>query len=343
MPGYSLSLYSRDMTRSLSQTLFDQSCHECDYPFHRFDMVLTVHGDRVCEPCARRDYWRCECDQWVPDTEYNCPDCGDDAEPEEGRCDCGSCDYDDDDDDDLINSYSYAPYLEFHGEGPVFLGLEVEVSTRHGDRGDLARTAVDHLGGMGCLKEDGSIGDGFEIVTQPMTWEYARESFPWRMFNALESDGADAAASCGIHVHVSRDGFDSPAHIYKWLQLIYRNQDQVQTLARRESDQWAAFTEDHKADAKHHAKGSKDAERYRAVNVTNDDTFEVRVFASSLDACQIQAALAFVAAGVEYTRHLSVPQIVTGGWDWAAFYAWIAQHDTYAALTAELEDLECVS
>lgn len=331
------------MTQSLHRTLFDQSCVGCDYPFHQFEMVPTVHGERVCGPCARRDYWQCDrCEEWVPDAEYDCPNCGD--ESDEGRCDCGSCYYDDDDDDsDLINSYSYSPYLEFHGEGPVYLGLEVEVSTQYGDRGDLARTAVDHLGDMGCLKEDGSIGDGFEIVSQPMSWEYARESFPWRMFDRLESDGADAARSCGIHVHVSRAGFDGPSHVYKWLKLIYRNQAQVQTLARRESDQWAAFTEEHRAAAKDYAKGDQDADRYQAVNVTNDDTFEVRVFASSLDARQIQAALAFVAAGVEYTRSLSVPQIVAGGWDWPAFYAWTAQHETYRALTAELENLSCVS
>jgi hypothetical protein len=121
------------------------------------------------------------------------------------------------------------------------------------------------------------------------------------------------------------------------MKFIHRNRPHVTALARRDDSQWAQFHDDDRAAVKDYAKGHHGDHRYRAINTLNPDTFELRVFASSLDVGQVLAALGFAAASVEYTRHLSVPDIVhRDAWGWPAFIAWIAERPEYTALAEEL-------
>ena len=88
------------------------------------------------------------CATLIPDGEY-CEDCY----PEE-EYDDGYSDY------DLIHSWDYTPSLQFHGEGPLFLGIELEMSAPWGRRDDTARIAQEYLGDLGYLKSDGSWSTG---------------------------------------------------------------------------------------------------------------------------------------------------------------------------------------
>jgi hypothetical protein len=210
----------------------------------------------------------------------------------------------------------------------------MELELNYAD-GQCAQIASQELGQLGYLKEDCSLADGFEIVTHPMTHEYASESFPWSMLRDLRCAGADADGA-GMHVHVNRDAFDGPAHVYRWMQLIYRNADGVSGVARRRSYEWASFSHAKRPNLKASAKGDRDGERYSAINVQNWATFEVRVFAASLDTQEVRAALDLVAASVEYTRHLTVPVILAGGWTWDAFRTWVDARPEYSALSEEM-------
>lgn len=86
--------------------------------------------------------------------------------------------------------------------------------------------------------------------------------------------------------------------------LLYRNRDQVIALARRRSDEYAAFTDENWRKAKYSAVGARGDSRYRAINTRNEHTFELRIFASSLVAQAVAAALGLAAASMEYTRTL---------------------------------------
>jgi hypothetical protein len=295
----------------------------CDEPSPSDDVVTTANDDDICQRCRRRSYWQCDsCDAWNHDDDSRCGNgCSDASE--------------------LIHDYYYKPYPEFHGSGPLFLGVEIEIHTPYGVGDDVcADIATSHLGELGYLKEDESIGGGFEVVSHPMSYDWALTNFPWTMLPDLRKAGCSTSSSTGLHVHVSRAGFDSACHVFKWMKFIYRNRGRVTRLARRSSTQWAAFTDEDRRAVKHFAKGVQ-GERYRAINTGNDDTFELRVFASSLDIGDVQAALALASASIEYTRQLSLPQIFAGGWDWPEFADWVNSRPQYAPLREQMEVLAC--
>ncbi|RDI45303.1 amidoligase family protein [Nocardia mexicana] len=331
-------------------------CEACD--LYAADGADTATGGIVCAGCEP-DY--STCDQCllparelreVDNGAWVCDDCAGDFHS------CDIC-------DDLTTSYDYCnhcvpqrrhlhdyyykPAPVFHGDEQPYLGLELEIETDGYGFDDCVDLANARLGSLGYLKQDGSICCGFELVTHPMSYRYAIERFPWDLLPELASRGAHADGDVGIHVHVSRAGFASPTHVYRWMKFVYRNERHATALARRCSDQWASFAPDARAGigdlAKGHPqRGLGNLGRFQAINTLPEHTFEVRIFASSLDPQQVQAALAFVAASVAYTRTLTSGDIARRrGWEWTAFVTWLRGRPEYAPLLAELEDLACAS
>lgn len=302
-------------------------CDDCDNRCHGTERVEG--GNEICSSCHHDDYHECEdCCTLIRWNEDYCASCALDHPSH-----------------DEIRSYDYKPEPVFHGQGPLFLGLELELKTPSHSLVDSVEAAVEELGDLGYLKDDSSIGGcGFELVCHPMDFTYARTEFPWSLLPRLRLLGAYTDDEVGIHVHVSRAGFDSPAHMYRWMKFVYRNQDPVTVLARRDTSKWANFGTRTRERMAGYARGDRGGLRYEAINVRPDDTFELRVFASSLHRQQVLAALAFADASVEYTRGLSAAQIARRrGWEWSAFTAWITTRPQYAALSAELKELACAS
>lgn len=247
-----------------------------------------------------------------------------------------------------VFNYSFLPNpLVFRGEGPLYLGmeLETEVNDLRANVSDAAEIANEHLGEIGYLKEDGSIDYGFEIVTTPMSYPYFLEHFPFDMLTKLQEIGCRTTRGTGIHVHVSKAAF-TPVHAYKWLKFWHRNREQVEAFARRDSAQWAQFSRDDRRRVKFYCKGQYNRNdegrtygppRYSAINVLPPYTYEVRVFRSSLSPRRVRATLGLVAASVAYTRELTPAAISAGGWDWAALTKWVRrQSGTYPDLFREL-------
>jgi hypothetical protein len=307
-------------------------CYYCDRTTPAHETTTTVEGDEVCDACLSRHCWRCdECDEWNSKGEDYCRNgC---IHP--GSCTCDTCiGY-----SPLIHDYDYQPVPVFHGAGPLFLGIEIELHTRDGLLDESAGIAIAHLGELGYLKEDDTIGVGFEVVAHPMSYDWALSHFPWTMLDQLRRNGCSTSPSTGLHVHVSRAGFASAAHTFRWMKFIYRNREHVTRIARRESAQYAAFDDNDRRAIKQYATGDHHGPRNAAINVRNVDTIELRIFASSLDASEVQAALALTAASIEYTRALSVADVAAGGWDWPAFAAWVAHHPRYQPLHDQIQAL----
>lgn len=322
-----------------------EACEACDLPVPtwarvhvRLDDGPAIYGAQ----CADRELEYChECDSWFrpePDRQFHCLSRR-----------------------SLIHNYSYTPSLEFRatpddGPAPLFgeldrrryLGMELEVLWHQGqDELRAAEHAYERAGtDLIYLKEDGSV-DGWEMVTHPMTYRWAMESFPWPMLQELDEMGGATSPSVGIHVHVAKAAFARASHDYRWLMFWHRNQVPLIKLARRNSTEWAAFNPDDRRNLVKIAKkdpGMRHLGRYRAINTTPEHTYEVRVFRSSLNVQKVQASLGLVDATVEYARLLDAQKVIKGaGWEWPTFARWVkAQGDLYLPLYKEMTRLELV-
>lgn len=328
-----------DNCTSCTRSMYSRTtCDHCGRPGSYYDMRSATVGE-ICSDCAGNEFWECaNCEYLIRSGDY-----------------CGDCeeDYGEAEDSGEVHGYNYTPDPNFLGEGPVYLGFELEISTPRGSLDAIAsgvNAALNH-GDWGYLKEDSSIaGAGFEIVTHPMSHDWSSRHFPWDILDDLKRDGCAANPdSNGLHVHVSRDGFSGPAHVLRWLQMFYDSRERVIKIARRNTDEWASWhgSNSDTYNAKRHAKGSTAGHRYSAINVQNRHTFEVRAFGSTLDKTELRAALDLVAASVEYTREITAAVDVDvdddAAWDafadsdtyraaWDAFAAYVAERDTYLAL-----------
>ncbi len=113
--------------------------------------------------------------------------------------------------DRTIQDYCYKPEPIFYGEGPRYFGVELEIdgggedSYHAQELMEIANARRPHA----YCKHDGSLEDGFEIVTHPMTLDYHMNDMPWKavMEKARElSYWSHQAGTCGLHVQVSRAG-----------------------------------------------------------------------------------------------------------------------------------------
>lgn len=85
-----------------------------------------------------------------------------------------------------INSYNYKPELIFYGSGKLFYGVELEIDnggSYDGNAGTLLDIANCDSTHMYC-KYDGSVSNGFEMVSHPMSLDYHINHMDWlEIFN----------------------------------------------------------------------------------------------------------------------------------------------------------------
>lgn len=338
------------------------NCVTCDEEHPRGEMRTIRSRSRgnvmLCDSCE--NYWQ-QCAHcrymWDPSEEEYCcnpsPD-GNDSFYED--CGCSECRSVRNRRPRVIQNYSFKPEPDFRAIGPevrirsgrterpadgtAYMGFELEVEC-DSRKMDTAALLQEELGDVAYLKEDGSIRNGFEIVTHPMTLEYAMERFNWKAIRKFRRDARiDTSSNCGLHVHVSKAAFDSPSHEYRWLLFWHRNQVAMRILADRDSS-YAAYNLDHRSQFKDVVKGTAyGTERYSAINTQNPHTHEVRVFASTLYINRLQAALQLVDATVEYTRALASSKVMKdGGFSWHEFVMWLSERASrYGQLVVRIRD-----
>jgi hypothetical protein len=301
-----------------------------------------------CQYCTDNNYVYCQdCDQ------YHCDECYSQCESGIGRS---------------VHDYSYRPTPLFHAlDGEIenaprvtheinkvsrtyakvpFMGLEVEVECRGGS--STYRQGAELLGehpdfrDLVYLKTDGSLQYGFEIVTHPMTLGWAMQNFPWRGFAELSHLGFDAwdTNTCGLHIHVSRDGFQSESHQARFVHFIVRNAAFMEFLAGRSNSRWSSFDRSQLRDIKEKVRRACNSDRYLAVNLQNQSTLEVRIFRSSLNTARIKMCMQLVHAVIRYTDNLTARDFVQGkAFTDGAFVEWIKQNtDTYSILAEYLKE-----
>lgn len=288
--------------------------------------LLMTDGDYICNECFETgDY-------------YICDDCGDVIDPDTEsviiRSDSSVCCEDcasehTDPNEEYIHEYSYSPRILFNeGEelnsypkkGERYFGLEIETECT----GDI--TEVIENEDYYWATDDSSIqclqgGCAAEIVTQPTTFK-AWHNYSDTFFDALENN-CDTNTSCGLHIHVNRDSV-SDETIEKAILFISKHYEKVTIFADRlmcNICSYAGNNLEHYKDFYPNSKSVKEEinivkrgkdnvrHKYLAINTLHKNTYEFRIFNSTVDKDRILAYIEFVEALLEYCSESNFLQI----------------------------------
>jgi len=234
---------------------------------------------------------------------------------------------------ELIKPYHYKPKPQFKttnrkqnsenylfNNQKTFFGFELEVVTENANTiKPVAEMVQNSLKKNAYLKQDGSLEEmGFEIVSEPMSFNYFTQELDFEFLNILREnnflswDAKRVGVSCGIHIHISKLGFNGNSHIWKFTNLILENKKQWVEMSGRNSRQWSNYDKNLTPIIPVlHKKASQP--RYVAVNLTNEHTIEVRLFRGSLNETRFKSAFELVSGAVEYTRQLSLNALKNDG------------------------------
>ena len=201
-----------------------------------------------------------------------------------------------------------------------FFGVECEVETNRETPSDICQQVQDCFGSFVALKSDGSLNNGFEIVSAPATFEY-HKSGVWEPFFP-ENDGpgkhlsAWTTDTAGMHVHMSCGGM-LPLSIGKLYKFINDpvNKSHIEKFAGRSSS-WAEF------DTRPASPSLILRNTFRgAVNLnTHKGTFEVRIFRGNVSRKGVYRNIEFVQATANFASQSSIRNLA-----WSDFVAWIQQ------------------
>ena len=214
----------------------------------------------------------------------------------------------------------------------AFVGVELEIEAGHADRWTLSDKVDAIMGGLATCETDGSLNDGFEIITQPATVAAYVKGFKLDELTAmLDAEGAKShdTSTCGLHVHYSRAALGASEQARdmvcaKILVLMDKFTDQLVKFARRDwtisrwAPKYAGFNAEGEQSTKKllgKYKPCKDSgDRYHALNLTNTATIEFRIFRGTLNPLALRATVELVEALVEYCKTHTTPEVQAATW-----------------------------
>jgi hypothetical protein len=106
-----------------------------------------------------------------------------------------------------------------------YMGVELEVEATHGEINRVvAERLIALMGDFAVIKHDGSLVNGFEIVSAPATFEEHYRGWA-KVFRPDDGKGRLNLASwnsprCGMHVHMSREAIP-PLHLARMMSFVY--------------------------------------------------------------------------------------------------------------------------
>lgn len=279
------------------QSLFCVCCGERIHP----DQNAGDDDTPLCRECREQYYVVCEnCGRLIEESHvyYH--------ESDEALCsDC----YQKKQEQSIIHDYYYKPEPIFYGEDSRYFGVELEID-EGGESSANAGKIVEIANGTDervYCKHDGSLNDGFEIVTHPMTLSYHMEVMPWKgmLSKAVQMDYlSHQSGTCGLHIHVNRTALGNSEStqeevIARLLYFFEKNWEELLKFSRRTQAQlasWAArygYREKPKEILDNVKQGYGNG-RYSCINLQNRNTVEFRIFRGTLKYSTLIATLQLV-------------------------------------------------
>lgn len=281
--------------------------HECSWCG---DEVETGATCSCQDRCPRCDYCTddCEC--------THCDRCDEPYYAEE----CPNC-------ETVILEHNYRiqryfdaiPEMTEATKKTLYLGVELEVEAKEG-KFDAARTFTKHSGTKDwCItKSDGSLDDGFEVVTVPAHLPEHQKRWPELLTVLRETCTSWKNKTTGLHVHLSK-AFFTQYEIAKFVLFINAEETRryIVTLAGRTSPEYARIKKKYGYDVLDDSSG-----RYQAVNLENSLTIEVRIFKGTLNEEHMLAYVEFCDALARWVKINSLSECN----NWAAFMSFVEKN-----------------
>lgn len=201
----------------------------------------------------------------------------------------------------------------------VYLGCELEYETNNRSRAQIQVGKLMH--GHALMKSDGSIRNGFEIVTCPATLDIHLDVFK-KFYDNIPKD-LKIEKNVGMHVHVSRKPL-SQLTIGKMTEFLNRidNKDFIHHIAGRIDNSYAKMNSDRTITfLRKHRHGG---DRYNALNLNNEKTIEVRLFATPMNYKEFASRLQFVQALVDYCSPAQSNESLKKQTHYQAFMHWLS-------------------
>jgi len=259
-------------------------CNDCSINITEYSVC---GGSRICFDCRDNNYFYCDgCDEYVHENYQSHYD--------SDYCEYCDCNRDDDEDDSIIKSYSYKPskpqFMKVKKEKTgLFYGLELEIE-RVKSTVDVYKLAKEIDSSNWYFKNDGSLSNGFEIVTHPMTYNYIdkNKNLFSNMLKIIKQNNYKSfnTKSCGMHIHLSKNCFGT-WQLYRFMNFFMKNQDFILKISQRKPDNlnsWASIeNDDTKTLIKKAKRKAGNQRRYVAINLQNSSTVEIRIFRGTLN------------------------------------------------------------
>jgi len=290
------------------------TCERCGDYIHEDDICETTRGDIICQRCADYYYIYCErCNNYFrgddmtyceEDETYYCDECYDDRMEELENTETG---------DNYVGSYhqhhsQYQYHMQFlegeDEENTITYGVETEMENINGDTTN--EQEVLQVFSTASIKRehehDSSLNyGGIEDITYPFSYEYAMASVEntKEVFEKAIALGYRGDRDhCGIHIHVKRPSDEVIDRIWLIMETFKR---EILQVARRHNEHYAHFISDWNSVNEKTLKSicyinknkNKD-DRYYALNLTNNNTIEFRIFKSTLNYRTWYAYLQFI-------------------------------------------------
>jgi len=207
-----------------------------------------------------------------------------------------------------INRYNakIAPkYFKYNKNDYILFGIELEVEFE-GSSGLNEMIEVDEKKWL-YYKHDGTIGNGIEIVTHPIGWNWINKNKDeFKPIFGLASRGMKSRRTntCGMHIHLSKNLF-STFHLYKFMAFFHKNIPYTIYISERLYDdlqRWSYYYSGDTESLKGMAFRKYGNERHAAINLENPETVEVRIFKGTLSPVTFFKNIEFVKAVFDFTR-----------------------------------------
>lgn len=287
-------------------------CHECGEYYSNDDSNSCYNGEYfVCDRCRDNYYTYVDCCGTYVQSDYA---------------------YYNEDDDNYYCEEHYHENTDIYGyhqfndwqkqtlenENPPFcIGFELEVeNTSRQHYNDDVASIVKRKFPVIC-SNDGSLDYGFEIVSHPLSYKYIIENQDKLedMLDTLKDKGFEShnPGTCGLHFHITHPHNDDI--IDRIILIMETYKQELITFSRRTSSQiesWCKFLSDIKEEGDCKSlyfikKNKETSTRYMALNLTNYNTIEFRIFRGTLNFDTFMASVELVNNIVTLCSDLTMP------------------------------------